>query len=365
MKLSELTGSSNRVKLSQVAPAGLTAQGNPKIEKSEGLLKRAMGIGQRTVQAAVTPQSSGFDPQHPFLSSLGAVSGFENVPGLGALQSAERARGSVIEDAAGPGIGSTVLNIATDPLTWLGGGGVGKAAIKAAGGTAAGKGVVGASKAVRDVLNPVKASGEIGGAIKSAGTKMKSEYGTGLQNIVSKYKGKTTSFIDILDNPKTLAEQRVFNAVKDEASFQKLDLGKLSAEESKKVMDIVKDKVGAISKGEVGATEITTEKALRNLKSRQLEDFPDFSQIDKPYGLIEDYRDLSGKEASILEGGGNRILKSAQMQKLKNLDKEAFKRSRNYRRANIVVKTAKNPLVRAGAAVPIVGGLLKALFGKS
>lgn len=106
--------------------AKINQKGN--IPAPENILQRAASIAGRAVQEAVTPQSANFNPQNPFLSALGTTTGFENVPGLGALQSAERARGSVIEDAAGPGLGGMALNIASDPLTYLGGGASAKVA---------------------------------------------------------------------------------------------------------------------------------------------------------------------------------------------------------------------------------------------
>jgi len=245
------------------------------------------------------------------------------------------------------------LDMATNPETYVGAPAAAKSAPNAL--IRASRTGRGAKQAISDVMNPVRASEEISSGIEKAGSALKQNYAKGFKELVLKNQGKTTSYVDILDSPQTLAEKRVFDAVKKEAEFQGINLSQLGPEESKRVLDIVKDKVGAsITSGDVGPTEITTAKAMKGLKSRQLEAFPEFSKLDKAYGnSIENYHDLSGRVPNILEGAGNRITKNQQMNSLKSLDKNVFKRARNYRRANVVVKTARNPLVRAGA---VLGG---------
>ena len=320
--------------------------------KTESFLQRALGQASqisKPIQQGDNPLMAGAKTAFTAMASP-----FSNNIG----REAQDMRRQGVEGSTDNPVAQFGLDVATDPTTYIGGGVLGKKAVGASK-----KSVGGAYQSVRDVLNPVKASGEISGAIESAGKSFKGTYGKGLSKIASKYKYVTTSFDDILNSPKTTAEKKVFDQVIEEAKFQGIDPKSLGPVESKKLLDIVKDKVGSsIVKGDVGPTEISTEKALSSLKSRQLEAFPEFADIDSSYKSIGNYNDLSGKASDILEGGGNRIKKSMQMQKLRNLDKDAFKKARNYRRANIVVKTASNPLVRAGAAIPVVGGLLKAMF---
>lgn len=262
---------------------------------------------------------------------------------------------------------NSVLRMAIDPRTLGNAMAMGDQTLQGAGKVAG---------SIGDVMNPTKTANEISQGIEGAMSKAHGQYGEGLKGVTQKYgpqyaegmvdayAPKTVSFAEELGSPKTLAEQKVFDAVKKEAQFQGMDVNNLTAEQSKSVMDIFKDKVGQhVVAGEVGPTEINQAKTLGVLKGKQIDAFPEFSGMDAAFGpKANAYNAVKGKTPAILEGGGNRITKAAQLNNVKELDPEIYGRVKGYRAANSVVKAAKNPLVQGAASIPVVGGLLKAIF---
>lgn len=88
-----------------------------KIQPSENILQRAVNVGKNVVSQTVSqPQ---IDPNHPFLSAIGATTRFEGTP-LGSYQAAHRAKSSIANEATGNPLLGAGLDIVSDPETWLG-----------------------------------------------------------------------------------------------------------------------------------------------------------------------------------------------------------------------------------------------------
>lgn len=245
-------------------------------------------------------------------------------------------------------------DLGTNPQTWVG---------PAMGVAKAGKAIGGAASAIGDIRNPLQAASQVSQGIEDAMGSAKASYREGLDGMAGKYgpqmaegmgdayAPKTVSFAEELNSPKTLAEQKIFNAVKNEAAYQGMDVNKLSPEESKNILDIFKDKVGQhVVAGEVGPTEINQPATIESMKAKQLDAFPEFSGMDKAYGpKANAYKAVEGKAPALLEGGGNRITKAAQIKSLGELDPALESRVKNYRNANGLWKVIKNPFVEAVA----------------
>jgi len=347
-----------------------------KPEPSESILQKALGAVGRQAGSMMMPEI----PQNPFdvmsfrkgspFTRAGAMMG--DIPGTGGMSDVIGATGGeVISDVANVKnpLARGIIRAGFDPRTWIGGGKVTQMAGKQAIARSP-KSLKGFGRSIKDVLRPRETSQELEAGIESAGSAIKSKYSKGLKEATTKYsydpygltKGKTVSFLDELASPKSLGEKKLFDDVIKDAEFQKIDLNNMTLDESKRVMDMLKGKSKIFEK-EVGPLNVDQMQSVQNMKAKQLSSFEEMDDINKGYAQIEDYGDLSGKGANILEGGGNRIQKAAQMEKLKNIDKSLYKRTRNYRRANILLKAAKNPIIQAGASIPIVGGIVKKIFG--
>ena len=266
---------------------------------SEGFLQRAMGIGKRAVQSAITPQPSQFDPQHPFLSAIGATTGFENAPGLGALQSGERARGSIIEDAVGPGLGSTVVNIATDPLTWAGGGLAGKGTIRAIGKTNTGK-------AIGNVITKqgrLQYFDKVEKAVYSARGKASDRFITDLEKIASSNPGKSVDVSNFSNKAIELSNSDpMVKSIIDE-SPEVMDIltnptGKISLIQAQKALNSMRSK---ISKGVLGgsgkrSSHVPVMDLIDDLSLSMSEGFPEIARPRKEYGdVVNSFRTIRSK----------------------------------------------------------------------
>lgn len=345
-----------------------------KIANPENILQRVAKVAM----AAGNPNTMGMEinPKFPFIPYM---PGSVGAGPMGPVGGAANEIADQFRDYSQQKLGlqntnpiiNAVLGMAVDPRTWGNAMLMGDNALQGAGKLAG---------SVKDVMNPSKTSTEMSRGIEGAMSRARGTYGQGLKDITQKYgpqlaegmvdpyAPKTVSFAQELSSPKTLAEQKVFNSVKQEAAFQGMDINNLTAEDSKNIMDILKDKVGQhVVAGEVGPTEINQAKTLELLKNKQISAFPEFSNIDAAFGpKANAYNVVEGRAPAILEGGGNRITKAAKLNSLKELSPELYDRAKGYRQVNSVVKAVKNPLVQGAAAgaasIPAIGGLLEAMI---
>ena len=353
MKLSQLTGqSSNRVKLSQLAPAGTNAQGKPNIESSEGFLQRAM----KGVAKEYTPQDMAQFKEHPFLSALEFGSRAAIPVGY---RAAESVKSEAVNTATQNPFARIGLGIISDPTTYMGGGRIISGAYNKA------NNFIKGFSGMKDLRAIEKGSVELQGLTRSAANKTyfgrTAEFDRGLESIAKKYPNTSHEITEEVGRLNYLSEfnPNIKLQINKSNIAQRL-ISSLNTENpsisiSTKEFQELRNQLGKGINLQSDKVDWQLRDLLGDFKLKQAEPFPKelgavrekFAKVKQSYKTIKPKLSENSLTGNIKHGFGNQEVRN----RLKNLLPEDL-----YNRIVAVGKTSEN-VEEFKRALPWIAGI--------
>jgi len=297
-----------------------------KIPSSENVLQRAIGMSSRALSAGA--------------KELGPQGKFSMAPGMNMYQAGEAAKGSMMHDIAGPDnlVGEIGLNIASDPTTYVGGGGILKGAKRAGKSIAELEPLKNAGR-VLSGNKAAKFAGELEETVGEAGSNLSKSMGREMNAIQSAKPNARISFLEDITKPQL--DQKVTKLINKTDNLKKYNLDELTLPESQQVIaDLKANLRQSLKTGDVvKSDEREILRFINELKAKQLDVFPEHSGVLKNYGEgIEAYKEVAGDIPSMMEGSGNRITRAVRESQLKKISPEASKRFGSYKKVKTGMK---------------------------
>ncbi len=317
------------------------------VPKSENILQRAAS-SVNPVQQAMSPIMNAASPnQVGYSVGMGTapqdMGGFlaskflnqpQNVGGV--APQAEGNRETEVNKIQNP-LARFGANIATDPMTY---GALGEGAAKTAEGTGNVLQNVGRMASSKQAL---KFSNQLGDMVENSGSKLSGDMGSAMDAAQASKPDTRISFLDEMTRPQM--DSKVTKLVNKTDNLHLYDLDKLTLPESQQVVSDLKANLRqSLKSGDlVKSDERNILGFINELKTKQLQAFPEHADILKNYGEgIEAYKDVSGQMPSMIEGGGNRIQRAAQEQSLQKTSPEAYEQFKGYQNTKKGVNFVKN-----------------------
>ena len=315
-----------------------------KIEPSENILQKAAKAATSFLSGSMSGGDMGYEMasgRNPFVDAAAnagmALTGPKNNASkfgdVGAQ--AESMRQSGVERATeGNPFGGFLLNIATDPRTFIGSAEVGKSAARASKPFA---------KNIGRMVSDKKAlqfSDELEGAVEKTGSSLSKRMGGGIDAVQDfRGAGERISFDDIISKPQF--STKVSKLINKSDDLKLYDFDNLSLQESQDVINTLKSNLRqSLRNGDmVKSDEREIIRLLDELRQRQLSRFPEYEHVLSNYGEgVDAYNDVSGQIPKMLEGKENRIVRAAKEQSLKKTSPEAYKEYKGYKNTSKAVK---------------------------